>query len=312
MKKLLSGGVCTAALVNGQSPEIEKLLKSSLIAPLIAYGDGDDGNDDGGEDDGDGDLNGVDPNDPVVKELIRKAVSDATEGLKSKNSELLGEKKRTKEQLDSFLQAVGGEEGLERLKKQREAAENSELDKLLADGKHDEWFEQRTDAMRTKHQRELDALNEVNNALTEERDNAVNTLAAYRVNAAIDKACDELSVKPAYREAVRRMVGDQIQIEEDDDGKVSFVVYEEDGRTPAFGPNGKVMTVSELVDALRDKMGEMFMPSQGGGSTGSGKGGRSANNPWAKGPTWNITEQGRVTKQDPQLAQRLKAEAGVV
>lgn len=308
MRKTLDGGVCAAALFSGQSSEIKKLLKSSMLIPNVAFGEGDDAGDgDGGDGGGSGD--GIDPNDPVVKEIVRKAVADATTGLKAKNEEILGEKKKTKAELESFLEMVGGEEGVERLKKQREAAQTSELDKLLADGKHDEWFEQRTESMRKRHDSELAARDEIITNLTGERDAAAQALSSYRVNSAIDHACDEVAVKPQYREAVRRMVNDRIQIAEDEDGKVSFSVYEEDGKTPAFGPRGKEMTIPELVDSLREKMGDMFQPSTGGGSTGGGKGGSSVANPWMPGASHNMTEQGRITRENPELAKRLKAEA---
>lgn len=48
----------------------------------------------------------------------------------------------------------------------------------------------------------------------------------------------------------------------------------------------------------------------GGGATGNdGKPG-AKNNPW-KQDTFNLTEQGRITRDNPDLAKKLKAEAGI-
>jgi len=50
--------------------------------------------------------------------------------------------------------------------------------------------------------------------------------------------------------------------------------------------------------------------SSGGGATGSRTTKTSGNNPWAK-ETLNLTEQGKILKENPTLAQSLKTEASV-
>jgi hypothetical protein len=51
---------------------------------------------------------------------------------------------------------------------------------------------------------------------------------------------------------------------------------------------------------------------QGSGSKTNSGAGVSSNNPFQKGtPSFNVTEQMRLYKQDPQLAKQLAAQAGV-
>jgi hypothetical protein len=55
----------------------------------------------------------------------------------------------------------------------------------------------------------------------------------------------------------------------------------------------------------------LFESNAGGGAASNGSGGvgnKSVKNPFRK-ETWNLTEQMRLMKSDPQLAARLKAAA---
>ena len=83
-----------------------------------------------------------------------------------------------------------------------------------------------------------------------------------------------------------------------------------DGQTARMGKDGP-MTLAEWVDALVSDAPHLFEANAGGGAAGSGSGGagnRSVKNPFRK-ETWNLTEQMKLQKSDPQLAARLKASA---
>jgi hypothetical protein len=88
--------------------------------------------------------------------------------------------------------------------------------------------------------------------------------------------------------------------------------FEADGQTARMGKDGITpMTLAEWVDALVSDAPHLFEANAGGGATGSGSGGvgnRSMRNPFRK-ETWNLTEQMKLQKTDPQLAVRLKATA---
>ena len=88
--------------------------------------------------------------------------------------------------------------------------------------------------------------------------------------------------------------------------------FEADGQTARMGKDGVTpMTLAEWVDALVSDAPHLFEANAGGGAAGSGSGGagnRSVKNPFRK-ESWNLTEQMKLQKSDPQLAARLKAAA---
>jgi hypothetical protein len=88
--------------------------------------------------------------------------------------------------------------------------------------------------------------------------------------------------------------------------------FEADGQTARMGKDGVTpMTLAEWVDALVSDAPHLFEANAGSGAAGSGSGGagnRSVKNPFRK-ESFNLTEQMKIQKSDPQLAARLKAAA---
>ena len=92
--------------------------------------------------------------------------------------------------------------------------------------------------------------------------------------------------------------------------------FEADGKTVRAGKDGITpMTLEEWVDAQVSDAPHLFESNAGGGAAGDASGGgattragRSVRNPFRK-ETWNLTEQMKLQKSDPQLAARLKAAA---
>jgi hypothetical protein len=88
--------------------------------------------------------------------------------------------------------------------------------------------------------------------------------------------------------------------------------FEADGQTVRMGKDGVTpMTLAEWIDAQVSDAPHLFESNAGGGAAGNGSGGvgnRSVKNPFRK-ETWNLTEQMKLQKSDPQLAARLKAAA---
>jgi hypothetical protein len=86
-----------------------------------------------------------------------------------------------------------------------------------------------------------------------------------------------------------------------DDGKV----YTKDGVgvTPGQMPEA-------WVREMQPKRSHWWQTSQGTGSTGSGSSVAGISNPWKKDAT-NLTEQMRITRENPELARQLAKAAGV-
>jgi len=92
--------------------------------------------------------------------------------------------------------------------------------------------------------------------------------------------------------------------------------FEGDGKTVRVGKDGLTpMTLEEWVDLQVADAPHLFESNAGGGAAGDASGGggatratRSVKNPFRK-ETWNLTEQMKLMKSDPQLAARLKAAA---
>jgi hypothetical protein len=92
--------------------------------------------------------------------------------------------------------------------------------------------------------------------------------------------------------------------------------FEQDGKTVRYGRDGLTpMTLEEWVDTQVSEAPHLFESNAGGGAAGNASGGGAGarpqglkKNPFKK-ETWNLTEQMRLLKSDPQLAARLKAAA---
>ncbi len=85
-----------------------------------------------------------------------------------------------------------------------------------------------------------------------------------------------------------------------DDGKV--IVKDKAGYTPGIDP-------AVWLTEIQSKRPHWWGPSQGGGSGGNRNNGGGGNNPWAH-DTWNMTEQGKVVRENPARAEQLAKSAG--
>ncbi|MDR1648770.1 MAG: hypothetical protein LBR71_00790 [Synergistaceae bacterium] len=97
------------------------------------------------------------------------------------------------------------------------------------------------------------------------------------------------------------------------DGRYTVQVVDAAG-TPRVNAKGDLLSIKELVEEMRqsDVFGGRAFESTGtsGGGAGGGKPGGSTRmkNPWKK-ETLNLTEQGRIFKENPKLAEQLRQEA---
>ncbi len=89
--------------------------------------------------------------------------------------------------------------------------------------------------------------------------------------------------------------------------------FESDGQTARVGKDGVTpMNLAEWVDALVSDAPHLFESNAGGGAASNASGGgasaRASKNPFRR-DSWNLTEQMKLQKSDPQLAARLKSAA---
>ena len=92
--------------------------------------------------------------------------------------------------------------------------------------------------------------------------------------------------------------------------------FEADGQSARVGKDGVTpLTLAEWIDQQVSEAPHLFESNAGGGAAGNasggGAGGRphgSVKNPFRK-ESWNLTEQMKLQKSDPALAERLKAAA---
>lgn len=99
-----------------------------------------------------------------------------------------------------------------------------------------------------------------------------------------------------------------------DDGRLHIDVMTEDGK-PMLTSTGDNATLTDLITEFKnsERYGRLFK-AEGKGGSGAGHGVASAgagNNPFKKGPSFNVTEQANLYRNNPVLAKQLAAEAGV-
>jgi hypothetical protein len=125
-------------------------------------------------------------------------------------------------------------------------------------------------------------------------------MIANELNAALANA----KVAKPYMAAAKALHSGKVRVEEDDNGDFSVVADSDMGPQPVE---------KYIMDWAQTEEGQAFVapPNNGGGGApgGSGSGRGSKSNPWKK-ETRNLTEQGRIKRENPELAERLKREAG--
>lgn len=135
-----------------------------------------------------------------------------------------------------------------------------------------------------------------------EKDTLINAYAAKETTRTVHDAIRDAIGKskgfqPSAAEDVLMLAERMFEVGED--GKVT--VRDGVGATPGSDP-----TVW-LVE-MQTKRPHWWGASQGGGAAGGGSGVGGGTNPWSKA-TFNLTEQGRITVENPQRAQQLKNSA---
>jgi hypothetical protein len=192
------------------------------------------------------------------------------------------------------------------LKKRFEGIDPDEVRRLA-----DENRSLRTATLSEDAKREMDAQLKTTKAgfekqlagVTSERDALHGRLTAIQIDQAVVTEATKRGLRPTAIPDITARARTTFKL-------VDGVPQAFDGQTARMGKDGP-MTLAEWVDALVSDAPHLFEANAGGGAAGSGSGGagnRSVKNPFRK-ETWNLTEQMKLQKSDPQLAARLKASA---
>ena len=118
----------------------------------------------------------------------------------------------------------------------------------------------------------------------------------------------------------RKYFGDNFKVETDEEGRRRVVGYYNNGeRIYSNERAGELADFEEALQILTDKAPDrdnLLAATTHSGSGAGGCGGIAGTgvekNPFVKGPNLNLTEQGKIYRENPQLAERLKTEAEAV
>jgi len=219
--------------------------------------------------------------------------------LRKHSQKLLDEKKVLKTNLDKF-------EGidLESMTKMMEQFENNEEAQLLANGKFDDVMNRRTEKMRLNFENKIEELTNQNTELQNERSGLQNKYNDAVVNNYLRAAAEQANVLPSAIDDVLARAKGTFSVLDNGD----LEARDSDGNLRTVG--NKQLTPELFVDSLKETAPHYWPASQSGGANGGAGGGGKQVNPFIKGSKdYNITEQARLRKSDPQLAQQFAEEA---
>lgn len=182
------------------------------------------------------------------KAELQKLIDAATDGLKAKNAELLGDMKKQKTEFQGIK---------DQLKEIQDAKDAAEAEAAAKGGDVEKVKQQ----LQTKYQKEIEALN----AKLSAKDEKLNSIL---IDGGLTEALAKANIAPQYMDAARALVKTSFKAE----------VVEADGKSIAQ-IDGKPIT--EFVTSWsQGDQGKHFVAAQnnsGGGANGSNGGGKAVN-----------------------------------
>lgn len=203
-----------------------------------------------------------------LNRLISDAVEKEVQGLKSNNKALKEEKKKFQEkakEASSWVEELGGNEEIERLRKIKTQIDQDEEMRLFTEGDREKYNDRITSRVKADAEAKIQALIDENNSLKSTTQDAIEKYQFREIENSIQSACSKGSVKAHLFDAVKGQIRNQIKYDNETD---TLVVYDNEGIR--YGADGNPMKVEELVETLRDTQPELFQPSSGSGALGGG------------------------------------------
>lgn len=251
-----------------------------LILPRWLHaGDGDGGGaGDGGGNPGGagGSTGGGDGGGADINLKIQAAVERATQGLKQNRDQILAEKKQLSEQLQQmqqYFEQLGGKEGIQKLLEMRQRLEKDEMGKLLADGKYDEWFEKRTQSMKSDYEKRIEALNAQLEESNKKAQEAMQRWTDKVLETEVRAACSKAGVIDSAVEDALYRARNMFKYDEE---RGQMVILDENG-SAVLGKDGKSpKSISEWLEEQKQSARHWWPPSQGAGANGALGGGQAS------------------------------------
>lgn len=197
---------------------------------------------------------------PEIKAMIDQAVNEQTQGLKNKNSELLGKLKDSSEKLKQFdgIDPEAVRAILQRFSDDEEA-------QLISAGKIDEVLSKRTERFRNEFDKKLKAEQEKADSALKKAEKYSGIVLSNKMTSAALKA----GVLPEALEDISLRAKGMFILS--DDGEA--VAIGQDGE-PLLGKDGKTpLTPLEWVESLKDIAPHFFPKAEGTGGGGHKSGG---------------------------------------
>ena len=232
-----------------------------------------------------------------IQKVLKEYETDIT-GLKVKNNEILGKNKEYKENLDKLSAEFGTKEA--EYKKQLE-----ELDKQIKSSGKDElksYYDAELKKVQGVYQSQLEEVNKKASTVEAENARIFGEYLDILRSVEFEKAAEKINNLDQTKKAILRDVFFK---------RNDFEFKEVDG-IKKFLNKGNFRDVNDSLQSfIGTDEGKFFLLANGtgGGATGSASTKSGINNPWKK-ETFNLTEQMLITKEKPELAAMLKAQAG--
>ena len=264
----------------------------SVGADGAGDGGGDDGAGDGGDGGGDGGAGGA-----LSQADIDAAIEKATGNLKAHNQKLIDEKRELESQFKGIkgtLDKLGGDDGINALLTMKKNLEKDEVGKLLAEGKHDEWFEKRAASLKRDYENQLKNLSTQLEQATETNSLLDNKLRGTVLKAEVLSAAKDAGTLPSAVPDIQLRAERAFTF---DTERETLVVKDENGGV-LFGKDGTApKTVAEWLDEQKEAARHWWPPSQGGGAGGSGDTG-------GQGTTEQLDKADMATFREKRMAQK--------
>lgn len=198
----------------------------------------------------------LDLDDPEVKAEVQKLVNSAVEtevsSLKSKNQEIIDEKRNLQKSLEAFKDV-----DVDTFKKFQAHFESSEDAKLIAEGKLDDVINRRVDKVRNEIEDKLTDATSALELTKTERDLYANKYSDHVIEIELRRAAEKEGVAPqAIDDVILRGQG---KFHVEDDGSVTM----RDGQGNVLKHDGKTATPESFVTGLKETAPHYWPQSTG-------------------------------------------------